>query len=215
MILGYCLGATLATIPNWGQLVPDLKIAKNLKDPQLVQDAKDAALRNLAYIPMTGTVVAFSLLDPRGNIVCSIDQNGFVGEKGLQPLAKTPGVLLMTVLLRSFPQGLIRQEHSPQLGRQVGAAIYGFNVRAVLRVASFEALRYGMALPPSMHWWGRYQDDVAACDPYDDILTTETVKQIDRHKVFEYLNLPRSTHPTETLRLAEDARVLADKLNLG
>lgn len=212
------LGAVFGVHPHHNALVPEVKISKTLKDPLLIAAARDEAIRGLSFLPMTGQLRAFSLVDPAGKIVCSMDANGFVAEKAFQPLqqlAQRPGVLLMSVLSQLHPQGLRRCEHNSTRGLQIGADLYGFNVRSALRVAAFEALQYGMTLAPSFHWWGRYQDDVAACDPYDDVLTTETIKQISRDKVFQFFGLGQSTHPTESLRLAEDARQLAVKLNLG
>lgn len=190
------IGAELETDPGYAEFVPELKIDSRLSDPAKIAVARENAAKSLAYIPVTGRLKSVCVWTTGAELwrVADVD--------------KQPGVVLASWLQKTYPTGL------PKSATQLGSCVFGFNIRTILRIAAFEGFRAGIRSPLGNFWWGRYQDDIVACDPYDDIMTTELIRQVSREALMRFLRVQPTAGDIRAACLAVDAMRLTQALGL-
>ena len=208
----FFLGCARIVREDWQQFIPELAVAKNLKDPVKIQEARDAARAGLIDLPIVSLHSEITLIDRSGAVVLHAKPGQVVTELfAPTPLvADVPGLALMTALAKLFPEGIQR---NPQTGS--GGSLFGLDIREELRVAAMLAGPFAqqIGMKPA-HWrMPSLGESTGMVDVYEYLLSSDHRKQLSVVALQKSLGLTPGDAGTATGR-AQIAYNIATRMNL-
>lgn len=198
---------------DWSTLVPNVAVPKNLKDPEKIAQAREAAILGLRDMPVLAAHTEVVVLDADANVVIHATTNAIeLGPRAktlqlpsgmLLEIATNPSAALLAIVAGTCLNSLYDQRPS----------VFGFDIYDELRIAGMAVgdflQRYG--IHPSI-WRAPTGRDCAACDPYAFALPAEVRKQVSLDALCQRLviDVPRDS----AYGKAAAAREVAMKLNI-
>jgi hypothetical protein len=215
----FFIGCRRELVPNWQEIVPELKVASNLKDPVKIAEAQDKARKTLSKMPLTSRIVDVSILDRDGRELLLANADGIQSDMAVvraPELVAVPGVAMMVAIAELLPNGIEVDDFNR-------ITLFGFDIHENLRIGALDVALFGIGKTPnsvqSRHWkTSQFSDKPGVVDPYHYLLTSDQRTQIKLPVLLQQLGCKSVDPENDTLLLSRElshgAYALAKATNL-
>lgn len=194
------LGCTRTLRADWQDIIPEVAVPKNLKDPVKIQEARDAAIAGLIDLPILAYHDEIVLLNAKGNIVFQASGSAI---KTTLPIANptlvagNPDAALLAVIASSFPAGLALPPGEGQ------AQLFGVDIKEELRIAALAAGPKLREICSFSHWRMPSNGPSRVFDVYEYVIPAEQRRQLTLPVLCKGLGIA----PPVTVLAADKAQV--------